>query len=93
MASPDRAMRRGAFLGGVMVFGAGLTLEVLHWFMTPSVSGAASSGHRLLVALEGIVGVLLVIWAVWRMRRDSESIRADDARARQLVDEMTQPPA
>lgn len=75
MRSPDRAMWRGVFLGGVMVFGAGIAGEALHWFMTVSLRPESSSAGNITVALEGIFGVAIFAWSLMTARRETRALR------------------
>lgn len=75
MIAPDRALRRGVFLGGVMVFGAGIAVEAAHWFITTSLRAAAAPGRHLAVAIEGVLGIAILIWGIVAVRRETRALR------------------
>jgi hypothetical protein len=75
MTTPDRALRRGVFLGGVMVFGAGIAGEALHWFITRSLHPSAPSMRHIVVAIEGVLGVAILVWGLATMRRETRALR------------------
>ena len=75
MTTPDRALRRGVFLGGVIVFGAGIAGEAVHWFITTSLRPAAATGRHIAVALEGILGIAILVWGLVAVRRETRALR------------------
>lgn len=75
MRSPDRTLWRGVFLGGVMVFGAGIVGEALIWFMTVSIRPESSAGRNITVALEGVIGAAIFAWSLITARREARGLR------------------
>jgi hypothetical protein len=68
-------MWRGVFLGGVMVFGAGIAGEALIWFMTVSIRPEMSSTRNITVALEGLFGTAVFAWSLITARREARALR------------------
>jgi hypothetical protein len=75
VTEPDRAMRRGAFLGGVIVFGASIAVEATHWLLTKANTPDMAGNRNIAAAIEGLVGVALLAWGLFRLNREANLLR------------------
>jgi hypothetical protein len=68
-------MRRGAFLGGVIVFGASIAIEAAHWFLSKASTPDIDGNRHIAAAIEGVVGAALLAWGLFRLNREANLLR------------------
>jgi len=74
MVTHERALKRGALLGGMLVFGAGIVAETVHYVGSAALHPGDDKG-MLTVLLEGLVGAVFVVYALWRMYVEGKQLR------------------
>jgi hypothetical protein len=73
------ALRRGALFGASAMFGGHLTGAAIHWFFT--VYPAATTVRVAGVATQGVIGLVLLLWAALGLIRESSHLQKLDAAA------------